>query len=286
MIADATVLYDAPGPATIRRQRVYSAIFLVVVAAVLVWVVLKLEDAGEFDSRVWNGLTQSNVISALQDGLLATFKAAVISIVLAVVLGFLLAVGRLSDHRWIRLPFWAVIEFLRAVPVLLMMLLVLKLTGGHNIDPDTRGLIAVVVGLTLYNGSVLAEVFRAGVQAVPKGQVEAAYAIGLRKNQVMTIVLLPQAVRFMLPAIISQCVVALKDTSLGYIVLYPETVRQGKLIAQFLQNNLMVFVVIAVLFIIMNNLLSELASWLERRLSRRGRASKAAAAVEEVLPAG
>lgn len=285
-MADATVLYDAPGPATIRRQRVYSAIFLVVVAAVLVWVVLKLEDAGEFDSRVWNGLTRSNVISALQDGLLATFRAAAISIVLAVVLGFLLAVGRLSDHRWIRLPFWAVIEFLRAVPVLLMMLLVLKLTGGHNIDPDTRGLIAVVVGLTLYNGSVLAEVFRAGVQAVPKGQVEAAYAIGLRKNQVMTIVLLPQAVRFMLPAIISQCVVALKDTSLGYIVLYPETVRQGKLIAQFLQNNLMVFVVIAVLFIVMNNLLSELASWLERRLSRRGRASKAAAAVEEVLPAG
>jgi len=285
-MADATVLYDAPGPATIRRQRVYSAIFLVVVAAVLVWIVLKLEDAGEFDSRVWNGLTRSNVISALQDGLLATFKAAVISIVLAVVLGFMLAVGRLSDHRWIRLPFWAVIEFLRAVPVLLMMLLVLKLTGGHDIDPDTRGLIAVVVGLTLYNGSVLAEVFRAGVQAVPKGQVEAAYAIGLRKNQVMTVVLLPQAVRFMLPAIISQCVVALKDTSLGYIVLYPETVRQGKLIAQFLQNNLMVFVVIAVLFIIMNNLLSELASWLERRLSRRGRASKAAAAVEEVLPAG
>jgi glutamate transport system permease protein len=285
-MADATVLYDAPGPVTIRRQRVYSAIFLVVVAAVLVWVVIKLENAGEFDSRVWNGLTRSNVISALQDGLLATFKAAVISIVLAVVLGFMLAVGRLSDHRWIRLPFWAVIEFLRAVPVLLMMLLVLKLTGGHDIDPDTRGLIAVVVGLTLYNGSVLAEVFRAGVQAVPKGQVEAAYAIGLRKNQVMTIVLLPQAVRFMLPAIISQCVVALKDTSLGYIVLYPETVRQGKLIAQFLQNNLMVFAVIAVLFIIMNNLLSELASWLERRLSRRGRASKAAAAVEEVLPAG
>ena len=83
--------------------------------------------------------------------------------------------------------------------------------------------------LTLYNGAVLAEVFRAGINAVPKGQSEAAYAIGMRKSQVMNIILLPQAVKIMIPAIISQCVVALKDTSLGYLIAAPGLTRVGTL---------------------------------------------------------
>jgi len=152
---------------------------------------------------------------------------------------------------------------------------------------EAKALTALVTGLTLYNGSVLCEVFRAGVNAVPKGQREAAYAVGMRKTQVMTVVLAPQAVRFMLPAIISQCVVVLKDTSLGYIVANPELLRQAKTIATYVGSSLITYLAIAIVYIAMNSILSTLAYWLERRLSSRGRGTaKAVAAVEDVLPVG
>jgi glutamate transport system permease protein len=286
-MTNATVLYDAPGPGTRRRQRAYSVLFGVVVLALAGWVAWKLEAAGEFDPDFWADFLGGNIWTAIGQGLVKTLEAAAVSIVLAVALGLVLATGRLSDRAWIRRPSWAIVEFFRAVPVLLMMIFLLKLSGGHNLSPDLRGFIAVVGGLTLYNGSVLAEVFRAGVNAVPRGQSEAAYGIGMRKSQVMSIVLIPQAVKFMLPAIVSQCVVALKDTSLGFIVLYPETVRQAKLIAQFLGNNLMVYVVIALIYVAMNSIVSEVAALLERRLARRGRSVAAAVGdVEEVLPVG
>ena len=135
------------------------------------------------------------------------------AVVLAVVFGLVFGIGKLSDHAWIRWPCWAVVEFFRAVPVLLMMIFIFYSWG---ISRDEGGAFwSVVFALMVYNGAVLAEVFRAGVLAVPKGQSEAAYALGMRKSQVMLQVLLPQAVKIMLPAIISQCVVALKDTSLG-----------------------------------------------------------------------
>ena len=118
------------------------------------------------------------------------------AIVGATVLGFVLGVGKLSDHAWVRWPAWVVVEFFRAIPVLLLMVFIWYLIG---ITRDGSSFWAVVIALTLYNGAVLAEVLRAGVHAVPKGQREAAYAIGMRKTQVMNIVLLPQAVKIMLP---------------------------------------------------------------------------------------
>jgi glutamate transport system permease protein len=127
----------------------------------------------------------------------------------------------------------------------------------------------------LYNGAVLAEVFRAGINAVPKGQSEAAYALGMRKTQVMTMILTPQAVRFMLPAIISQCVVVLKDTSLGFLAAYSELLREAKGIALFLHNNLMPYLLVAVIYIALNSIVSAVATLLERRLARRGSAAKA-----------
>lgn len=265
-----TVLYDAPGPRTRQRQRAYSVLLLVLAAAVAGWVLWKLQQAGEFDPDFWSGMLHGNVWVAIGHGVVATVEAAALAIVLAVALGLVLAVGRLSDRAWVRLPCTWFIEFFRAIPVLLMMIFVFAATGGHIESTETRGLVAVVGGLMLYNGSVLAEVFRAGIRAVPRGQAEAGYAVGMRKAQVMTIVLIPQAVRFMLPAIVSQCVVALKDTSLGFIAAYTELSRQGRSIALFLHNNLMVYVVIALVYVAMNSIVSELAAWLERRTARRG----------------
>ena len=143
----------------------------------------------------------------------------------AVVFGAVFGIGKLSDHGWVRWPCWAVVEFFRAMPVLLLMIFIWYALGIEN---DGSSYWGVVIALTLYNGSVLAEVLRAGVLAVPKGQAEAAYAIGMRKGQVMNLILLPQAVKIMLPAIISQCVVALKDTALGYYILAPGLTAVGQ----------------------------------------------------------
>ncbi|MGO4420124.1 ABC transporter permease subunit [Streptomyces sp. MCAF7] len=124
---------------------------------------------------------------------------------------------------------------------------------------------ALVIALALFNGSVLAEVIRAGILAVPRGQGEAASALGLRKHQITALILLPQAVRSMLPSIISQCVVALKDTALGFVIAYEDLVRTGQLIYTGYHNILPTAFVIGALYIAMNTALSTLATRMHDR---------------------
>ncbi len=262
----SAVLFDVPGPRARRRHLILTVVFALLLLAVAWWGVQKLRSEGVLTGQVFNDTFQNSNIEFLLEGFVATIKAAALAIVGAIVLGAVLAVGKLSQHRVLRWPCVAFIEFFRAVPVLL---LIIGIWYGFK---DTIGtMFSLVTALTLYNGAVLAEVFRAGINAVPKGQSEAAYALGMRKAQVMTIVLMPQAIRYMLPAIISQCVIVLKDTSLGYVILYDEAVRYAKQVAQFVPNGaLLTFITVALVFILINYSLSKLAGYLERRLGRRG----------------
>ncbi len=282
----SSILFDEPGPRTRARHRLYTVAFAVLMVLVLWWVYLRLDEAGELDPEVFDALSQQNIWTAIRSGLLETLKAAALGICFAIVVGVLLAVARLSEHRWVRLPAQVFIEFFRAVPLLLLILMLRQLLAMQSgLDTYTTGLVSLVTGLTIYNGCVLAEVFRAGIQAVPKGQAEAAYAIGMRKNQVMRLVLMPQAVRFMLPAIISQCVVVLKDTSLGSFVVYPELLRELRGIAEFVNNNLMTYLLGAAIYIVLNSILSLTATWLEKRQRRQGRGgAEVIAETESALP--
>ncbi len=260
------VLFDVPGPKARRRHQLYTAGFVAVVLVGAFFVVQRFRSEGVLTSDVVNDTFQNSNVTFLLEGLRGTLKAAALAIVGAIVFGALFAVGRLSNHAVVRLPCTAVIEFFRAVPLVLLILII------WFSFKDTIGTLgSLVAGLTLYNGSVLAEVFRAGVNAVHRGQSEAAYAIGMRKTQVMTLILMPQAVKFMLPAIISQCVIVLKDTSLGYIIVYPELVRNSRQVAQFVNDGtILVYAMAALMFIAINYSLSKLAEYVERRLSRRG----------------
>lgn len=275
-----SVLFDAPGPRARARQRIGTVVLAVALLLIAFWVYRKLDEAGQFEPRIYERLSEPNVWNAIGDGLLRTVQAAVIAIVTSLVFGFVMAIARMSDHRWVSAPATAIIEFFRAVPLLLLMIFAFYWLQRNvdALDTSAAALVAVVTGLTLYNGSVLAEVFRAGVNAVPRGQGEAAYAVGMRKYQVMGGILLPQAVRYMLPTIISQCVVVLKDTSLGAIVTYDETLRQARSIATYVGSSLVTYVLIALIFIAMNSLLSMLATWSHRRLSERGPVSAPAEA--------
>jgi glutamate transport system permease protein len=258
----SSVLFDTPGPRTRARHRVYSIVAGVALLAALAGVVLFLQDRGELEYELWEPFVTPDFLEALLDGLVSTLQMAATAVLMAVVIGVVLGVGKLSDHRLVRWPCWLVVEFFRAVPLLLLIVFIFFAYGtGDGIGSYW----SVVIGLTLYNGAVLAEVFRAGVLAVPRGQAEAAYALGMRKTQVMVTVLLPQAVKIMLPAIISQCVVALKDTSLGYYVLAPGLTTVGRSIWTEFGNQFQTATVLAATYIALNFLLSMLATWAQKR---------------------
>jgi glutamate transport system permease protein len=278
------LLFDTPGPVARRRHRMYAAAFSVLLLVLAAILGKKLVDAGSLTTSVFNDTFQNRNVRFLVEGFGFTLKAAAIAIVTSILFGAFLAVGRLSVHRVIRWPSTLVVQLFRALPVVMMILI------SYYAGKATLGILgSLVMGLTLYNGSVLAEVFRAGINAVPKGQSEAAYALGLRKSQVMSIVLMPQAVRFMLPAIISQCVIVLKDTSLGYVIVYFEVLRRSKLVAQSVDDgSILVYSTVAAAFIVINYGLSKLAQFVERRMSTRG-GGKAEAEGQPILgdlPAG
>ncbi|MET8767934.1 amino acid ABC transporter permease [Streptomyces sp. NPDC004658] len=281
----ATALYDVPGPRTRRRHAVYAVVSTVVILALLAWILYLLFATGQFTYTKWMPFAYEGIQELLLRGLGNTLKAFALAAVLSLALGGLLATGRLSDHRPVRWLATVVVEFFRAMPVLVMIFFIFV---ALKVQP----LPALVAGLTLYNGSVLAEVFRSGVNAVERGQREAAFALGMRKSQVMAHVLVPQAVRAMLPAIISQLVVALKDTSLGFLITYEEFLHAGKLIASNLDYDLPfipVVMVISPIYIGMCMLLSWCADWVSRRERRSPKTKGVAVATPgpgALLPGG
>ena len=262
----SSVLFDTPGPRTRARHRIYTVVSAVVLAGLLAWFLWYLNEQGEFAYELWEPFLTPAYVDALAQGLRDTLAMAVLAILFAVVAGFLFGVGKLSDHRVLRWPSWLVVEFFRAVPLLL--LIIFLRFGPLALGPYW----SVVVGLMLYNGAVLAEITRAGVLAVPRGQVEAAYALGMRKTQVMLSIQLPQAVKIMIPAIISQCIVALKDTSLGFYVLAPGLTTVGRSIWIEFGNQLQTAVVLSAIYILCNLVLTVLATWAQRKLVGERRA--------------
>ncbi|MET7320975.1 amino acid ABC transporter permease [Streptomyces sp. NPDC005549] len=276
----SSILYDAQGPRAKRRNVLFTVVFLVVLAAVLWWVFSTLDDKGQLEWALWKPFfTGTEAWSTyIWPGLQNTLKAAVLAVVIALPLGAVLGIARLSDHKWVRVPAAVVVEFFRSIPVLVLMIFGLALFAEYtNVSSDDRPLYAVVTGLVLYNASVLAEIVRSGILALPRGQAEGAMAIGLRKGQVMRLILLPQAVTAMLPAIVSQLVVILKDTALGGAILtFPELLASANTMSGYYGANVIAsYTVVAVIYIALNFALTSFASWLERRL-RRGKKSTGA----------
>jgi glutamate transport system permease protein len=281
----SNVLFDVPGPSARIRYRTYAAVGIVAVVAFLGFVGYRFYDTGQFTARKWEWLEYAQVQSDLANAVLSTLQAFAAAAVLALIFGAIFAAGRLSDHAWIRRIAGFVVEFFRAIPALILMFLFYF--GLPTLGVPMTPFLGVVFGLTLYNGSVLAEVFRAGIQALPKGQSEAAYALGMRKTQVMFLVLLPQAIRAMLPTIISQLVVLLKDTALGFIITYQELLYYARFIGsqgEFGRPIVPSTIVATAIYVVMCLLLTALATYLERRNRRSKKVvGTPPAAAEEVL---
>jgi len=278
----SSVLYDVPGPKARRVSLIASIAGSVLILGLLAWIVMTLAQQGIFEGRRWQIFTRGDVWTLLANGLGATLSAAALAAVIAFPLGLLLCLLRISDAAFIRIPTRIVLEFLRGMPVVLMMLFVLL---GFGTSP----FIAVVTGLVLYNSAVFAEIIRAGIQSLPKGQREAGLAIGLTSFQSRMQIELPQAIRRMMPSLVAQMVVLLKDTSLGYIVAYGELLRAVQVMADFLGTQFLfpIFFVAAAIYIAINILVSRIAVWIERRGSKKaagGMAKAEPAAVEAGAP--
>lgn len=285
----APILYDNPGPKARRRIFIGSIVGIALILGLLAYVLIKLGGNGQLEAQRWAVLfdPRSSVPQFLLDGLVATLQVAALGMVLATILGALLAIGRLSDHRWVRIPVITFIEFFRAVPLLVVIFAAFLLPPSFGVPISAYA--ALVIGLTLYNSAVIAEIVRAGILSIDRGQSEAAYGIGMRKWQVMTSILLPQAIRRMLPVLIAQLVVLLKDSSLGFLIGYFELLRSARSLVEFFrrdfgdQYSFQIYVAAALIYIIVNVILSTFARWLDKRLAR---SKKAPPIDEETLAAG
>jgi glutamate transport system permease protein len=278
-MSDQAVLYDVPGPRARRRALLGTVVAVIGFAFLAFLVARRLADRGQFDSDLWSPWLDpsseqfGDVWNLVGKGAAATLVAATLAILLSLVLGVLLGVSRMMLGRVGRTPVIGFIELFRGLPVVVTIVFVWRALVELGVDlsglPGEPALWYLVIGLALYNSVIIAEILRAGVAALPRGQAEAARAVGLTEGQVMRYVLLPQAFRIMLPALISQLVVILKDTSLAAVIGlgYLELLRRGNQISQVLDNPIQSLFMVAIMFITINYALSRLAVTVERRVS-------------------
>jgi glutamate transport system permease protein len=275
MSAGNRVLFDAPGPRAQQRIRVLTVLSLLALLA-LAWVVVHQFAAnGQLAEDKWRPFTMWGFQRFLLDGLLMTLKAAGVAAVVALPLGAVLALGRLSTFRVVRLAAGGFVEFFRSVPLLLIMyvfLLAIPKTG-YTFPVFWQ----LVIPVILCSSALLAEIFRAAILALDKGQFEAASAIGLRRWESMRLIILPQAIRLMVPTLVSQMVSLLKETTLGYVVSYPELLNRAKSMGAYTHDFVQSYLVVTAMYIVLNAVLSQLAHWIERRQQRAPRASGGAA---------
>lgn len=264
------VLFDVPGPKARFRHRIMAVVGIAAAIAAVVYVIMRFIATDQFTARRLDWINYKQIQLSLVEAIGNTLSAFGVGAVLALVFGAIFAAARLSDHAWVRGPAAVIVEIFRAIPLVIMMFFFYY--GLPVAGVKLSAFTAVVVSLMLYNGSVLAEIFRAGINSLPKGQSEAAYALGMRKTQVMTFVLLPQALRAMMPTIISQLVVLLKDTALGFLITFEELLRWGTRIGgdavNFGRPMISVMIVVALIYIGLCLLLTWFANYLEKRNRR------------------
>ncbi|MEB4614455.1 amino acid ABC transporter permease [Leucobacter sp. M11] len=272
-MSEQRALFDELGPRARRRSRAISGGVILLLAGLGALAALKLAENGQFSAQKWSPLFNpldsqfTTVWTFLGGGLRNTALAGGIAIALSLVIGTVLALARVTSRRWYRWAIVGVMEFFRAVPVVISIFFASRFLPTIGVDLPL--LWYLVVGLVLYNSIAIAEIVRAGILAVPRGQTEASAALGLSGAQNLWLVVLPQAFRLMLPSLISQLVIVVKDTALGFIIGFEELLRRGEIAVQTLGNPLQMYLLIGMLFFVVNSLVSALAQRVESGMRQR-----------------
>ncbi|WP_281872604.1 amino acid ABC transporter permease [Brachybacterium paraconglomeratum] len=264
------VLFDAPGPKGRRRILLLSVLSVVAILALLAGALWQFQSNGQLDQDKWIVYLRVDYLAFLGQGLWGTLKVTALAAVVAFPLGLLLALARLSRFRVLSMLAAVWIEFYRGIPMLLVVYAFLLALPAFGVTFPRFWML--VIPMILVSSATTAEVFRAGINAVDRGQHEAAAAIGLSRRDAMSSVILPQAVRLVLPSLILALVTLLKDSTLGYVVSYNELQFQGKTLVSITRYLVQTYLVVSVIYIVINFLLTRIALALDARLKARAAA--------------
>lgn len=262
-----SAIFDAPGPKARRRIRIITTISLVLFAALLAGGYYLFWSNGQLAVDKWINFSQWPTQAFLLKALGNTIAAALAAAAIALPFGVALALGRLSRRRWIRWPSTVVIELFRAIPLLLVIYIFLIALPQQGINPDLFW--KLVIPIALGAGATIAEVVRAGVLSVPSGQAEAGRAIGLTEGRIMRLILLPQAIRLVVPSLVAQLVILLKETTLGYVVSYGELQHSARVLVASTGNLIQTYLIVTLVYIGLNVAISHFASRLDKRTGAR-----------------
>ncbi|MEQ6308208.1 amino acid ABC transporter permease [Delftia acidovorans] len=256
------ILFGAPSPQARKITQVVSLIAAAGLIALAAGVVWRFHSAGQLEARFWEFFAWPTTWAFLARGLLGTLASSAMAAVIALSLGLVLLAGRLARPRIVRWPSIAVIEFLRGTPTLLLIYVCFLVLPAAGIKLGTYWMLTLPIGLS--TAAVVAEVYRAGVLAVPRGQTDAARSLGLTEVQVFRFAVFPQALRYIVPALVAQLVIVVKDTTFGYIVTYGELMQNAKVLIANYHALVPVYLVVAVLYCLVNYAISRASSRLSR----------------------
>lgn len=274
---ETSVLFDALGPKGKQRARIVSVVAGLLIAAFVTYALIILSSNEFFSAEAWNTVFDAQLFETIWvKGLLGTLRAAFFGCIGALIIGVIVGMGRVSRFKFIRAISAVYVQFFRAIPLLLLIWIpyAINLYYGYMdtlfTDEIWQLTSFVVIGLSVYNGAVLAEILRSGINALPPGQAMAGHAVGLRHGQVMRSIVMPQAIRNMLPAVLAQLIILFKDTSLGYAITYPELLHEARLLGSNFHVALLqsLFTVAFVYFIIAYTA-GKLVNVLDKRMSRK-----------------
>lgn len=257
-------LYEAPGPKTHRKMLIGTVITALLVALAAGLIVHRFYVTGQFAPRYWTFFTQVTTWTFLFEGFKGTLEVSVVAGIISLILGLVLMLGRTSKLRVLSLVCRVVTDFFRGVPSLLLIYFFFLIIPQYGLKMDSFWMITLPVALAA--SGVLAEVFRAGVNAVPVGQTEAAESLGMMPAKIMRKIVLPQAIRYVIPTLISQLVVVVKDTTVAYVVSYPDLLQNARVLITNYDSLVSVYFVIAIIYIVLNYLIHRSSLAVSRKL--------------------
>ena len=251
----SAMLYEPPGPKTKKIINVITAVSVVLLVYFAVIVIRRFYDTGQLDERYWSFFAKYTTWKFLAKGLLGTLEAAVVAGAVTFIGGFFMMTARISGIKILKMLSTALIEFTRGVPTLLFIYFFFLIAPQYGIKLPPLWKIALPVAISA--SGVVAEALRSGVNAVPAGQREAALSLGLRGAQVFLKIIFPQAMRFVIPALIAELVIVVKDTTFAYVVNFPDLMQNAKVLISNYDSMLSVYLLVAVIYIIINYLLNK-----------------------------
>ena len=258
-----TALYEAPGPRAKRRITVGTAVSAVLLALLAALVVRQFYVTGQLAPRYWSFLLEWPTWRFLLQGFVGTVEVALTAGAISLVLGLALMLGRTSGIALLSALCRVVTDFFRGVPSLLLIYFFFLVVPQYGIQMPAFWMLTLPVALAA--SGVLAEVFRAGVNAVPKGQVEAALSIGLSPAKTMRKIVLPQAIRYVIPSLIAQLVVVVKDTTVAYVVSYPDLMQNARVLITNYDALLSMYLVVAVIYVLINFAINKASVYVAHR---------------------